>query len=75
MTTDAASVEQADIDRLCAAGLSDADITDVALAVGARRFFTAVLDALGAHADPQTASAFPPELLESMLVGRSVRTA
>lgn len=71
---DAASVEQADVDRLRAAGLSDAEITDVALAVGARCFFTAVLDALGAQADPQTAVTFSPEQLESMLVGRPVAT-
>lgn len=70
--TDAASIEQADVDRLRAVGLSDAEITDVALAVGARCFFTAVLDALGAQADPQTAAAFPAEQLESMLVGRPV---
>ncbi|EAP98840.1 hypothetical protein JNB_01690 [Janibacter sp. HTCC2649] len=69
---DAASVERSDIDRLHAAGLSDAEITDVALAVGARCFFTAVLDALGVQADPQTAGAFPVEQLQSMLVGRPV---
>lgn len=73
--SDAASVEQGDVDRLRAAGLSDAEVTDVALAVGARCFFTAVLDALGAQADPQTAAAFPPEQLESMLVGRPVAGA
>lgn len=72
VATDAASVEQSDIDRLRSVGLSDAEITDVALAVGARCFFTAVLDALGAQADPQTAATFPAEQLESMLVGRPV---
>jgi uncharacterized peroxidase-related enzyme len=72
VAADAASVEQGDIDRLRAAGLSDADIADVVYAVAARSFFTRVLDALGAQLDRETAQAFDPPLLESMLVGRPV---
>lgn len=72
VATDAASVEQADIDRMRATGLSDADVADIAYAAAARSFFTRVLDALGAQLDPQTAAAFVPELRESMIVGRPV---
>lgn len=75
VASDAASVGQCDIDRLRAAGLSDADIADVAFAAAARSFFTRVLDALGAQLDPQIAGAFPPELRESMIVGRPVAKA
>ncbi|MBO0840942.1 MAG: peroxidase-related enzyme [Sciscionella sp.] len=70
VATDAASVQQPDIDRLRAVGLSDADIADVVYAVAARSFFTGVLDALGARLDGQTAATFPPELRASMIVGR-----
>lgn len=70
VATDAASVEQADVDRLRAAGLSDADVADVVFAAAARSFFTRVLDGLGARLDRQTAEALPPELRASMTVGR-----
>ncbi|KGN38501.1 carboxymuconolactone decarboxylase family protein [Knoellia subterranea] len=72
VATDPASIDQGDVDRLRTLGLSDTDVTNVALAVGARLFFTAVLDALGAQADSPTAQTFPPEQLESMVVGRPV---
>ena len=72
VAADAASVEQGDIDRLRAAGLSDADIADVVYAAAARSFFTRVLDGLGAQLDRETAQAFEPPLLASMLVGRPV---
>lgn len=67
---DAASVEQADVDRLRAVGLSDADVADVVFAVAARSFFTRVLDGLGTRLDAETAAAFPPDLRASMVVGR-----
>lgn len=70
VATDAAAVEQSDIDRLREVGLSDADIADVVFAAAARSFFTRVLDALGAQLDAQTAAEFPTELLGSMTVGR-----
>jgi uncharacterized peroxidase-related enzyme len=70
VATDAASIEQADVDALRAAGLSDADVADVAYAAAARSFFTRVLDALGAQLDRQTIEAFAPELREAMIVGR-----
>jgi uncharacterized peroxidase-related enzyme len=70
VATDAASVDQADIDQLRAVELSDADIADVVYAAAARCFFTRVLDGLGAQLDAQTAQAFDPELYSSMVVGR-----
>jgi uncharacterized peroxidase-related enzyme len=72
VATDAASIEQPDVDRLRAVGLADADIADVVFAAAARSFFTRVLDALGAQLDVQTAQAFPPDVREAMIVGRSI---
>lgn len=72
VATDAAGIEQADIDRLRAVGLSDADIADVVFAAAARCFFTAVLDGSGARLDAETAAAFPPDQLAAMVVGRPV---
>ncbi len=72
VATDAASVERSDVDRLREVGLSDGDVADVVFAASARCFFTAVLDGLGAQLDAETAREFPPDLLESMVVGRPV---
>jgi uncharacterized peroxidase-related enzyme len=72
VATDAASIEQADVQRLRAVGLSDADIADVVFAAAARCFFTAVLDGSGARLDAETAAAFPPDQLAAMVVGRPV---
>jgi len=74
VATSAATVEQADIDALREQGLSDVDVADVVYAVAARSFFTRVLDGLGAQLDVETADAFSPSLLQSMLVGRAVAT-
>ena len=67
---DASSITGADVGRLREAGLSDAEVADVVFAVAARAFFTKVLDGLGAQLDVETAAAFAPELLASMIVGR-----
>jgi uncharacterized peroxidase-related enzyme len=72
VAADAASTEPSDVDRLRGAGLSGADIADVVFAAAGRRFFTAVLDGLGAQPDRQTAETFPPALFEAMVVGRPV---
>ncbi len=72
VATDAAAVEAEDVNRLRACGLTDPEIADVVFAASARRFFTAVLDGLGAQLDIQTAETFPAELLNSMIVGRPV---
>ncbi len=70
VAADAASVGRSDIDALRAVGLDDRDIADVVFAAAARSFFTRVLDGLGTQLDAQTAEAFEPALLASMLVGR-----
>lgn len=75
VAADAASIEQDDVDRLRAVGLSDGDVADIAFAAAARSFFTRVLDALGAQLDPETIDALPPELWEAMTVGRPVATS
>jgi uncharacterized peroxidase-related enzyme len=72
VATDAASVQQRDVDRLREAGLTDQDVADVVFAAAARCFFTAVLDGLGTQLDLQTAQTFSPEQLASMVVGRPV---
>ena len=69
---DASTIEQADVDTLRDAGLSDADVADVVFAVSARAFFTKVLDGLGARLDRPTADTFDPDLLQPMIVGRPV---
>jgi len=68
---DAAAVGQSDVDRLRDLGLSEGDIADVVFAAAARCFFTRVLDGLGAQLDAETASTFAPEILASMVLGRS----
>lgn len=75
VASDAASVEQNDVDTLRAAGLSDADIADVVFAVAARSFFTRALDGLGAQLDVQTAATFTPEIRATMIVGRPAAEA
>jgi alkylhydroperoxidase family enzyme len=72
VATDAASINQGDVDTLRAAGLGDADVVNVVYAAGARAFFTKVLDGLGVQVDPQNAQAFEGGLLASMIVGRPV---
>jgi uncharacterized peroxidase-related enzyme len=51
---DASSVGPQEIQRLRGAGLSDAEIFDVALAAAARCFFSTVLQAMGAEPDAVT---------------------
>lgn len=75
VAADAASIEQADVDRLRAAGLSDAEVADVVYAAAARSFFTRVLDGLGAQLDVQTAATFPPAVRAALIVGRPAAEA
>jgi len=75
VATDASSIQQSDVDAVRAHGLSDADIANLVYAAAARSFFTRVLDGLGAQLDVETADAFTPALLQSMVVGRPVATA
>jgi len=70
---DATSVTQADVDRLRALGLSDAEIVDVVLAAAARCFFSKTLDALGVAPDAAYTD-LPSEFREALTVGRPIET-
>lgn len=70
LARDAAGVQQSDVDALKAAGLDDADVVDVVMAVAARAFFTTILDGLGSRLDPQTAAEFAPVVRSALTVGR-----
>jgi uncharacterized peroxidase-related enzyme len=71
---DATAVQQGDVDRLRALGLSDADILDVVLAASARCFFSKVLDAVGAEPDAKFAG-LDPALRAALTVGRAIAEA
>ncbi|HZE05460.1 MAG TPA: carboxymuconolactone decarboxylase family protein [Solirubrobacteraceae bacterium] len=71
---DATAVEQADVDRLRALGLSDRDILNVVLAAAVRCFFSKVLDAVGAGPDQEYAR-LDPALRDALAVGRAVPAA
>ena len=68
---DAASIVDADLQRLRDLGLSDEDIMDVVLAAAARCFFSKTLDALGVRADASFHD-LEPELREVLVVGRPI---
>ncbi len=68
---DAGSISQADIDRLRALGLTDAEIVDVVLAAAARCFFSKALDALGIEPDAKY-SELEPDLRDTLTVGRPI---
>lgn len=70
---DATAVEQADVDRLRAVGLSDTEILDVVLAAAARSFFSKTLDALGIAPDAKYADLDPP-FRDALTVGRPIAT-
>ena len=72
VAVDASSIQQDDVDALRAHGLTDVDVADVVFAAAARCFFARVLDGLGAELDVQTAQAFAPDIMASMVVGRPV---
>jgi hypothetical protein len=66
-------VTQADVDKLRALGLTDAEIVDVVLAAAARCFFSKTLDALGVVPDASYAE-LPSEFREALTVGRPIET-
>ncbi|MGZ4268736.1 MAG: carboxymuconolactone decarboxylase family protein [Solirubrobacteraceae bacterium] len=68
---DATAVTEADLDRLRALGLTDAEILDVVLAAAARSFFSKVLDGVGARADKEYA-ALDPDLRDALTVGSPI---
>ena len=71
---DAASISEADRQRLRDLGLSDSEIMDVALAAGARCFFSKTLDAMGVLPDA-TFRELEPGLQEVLVVGRPIAEA
>ena len=68
---DATAVSAEDVERLRELGLSDAEITDVALAATARCFFSKTLDALGALPDAAYAE-LDEELRDALVRGRPI---
>ena len=73
VASDATSVTKADVERLRALGLSDAEIVDVVLAAAARSFFSKTLDALGAEPDAAYGR-LDPVLRDALVVGRPIET-
>jgi uncharacterized peroxidase-related enzyme len=67
---DAAEVEQGDIERLRAVGLTDAEIFDVVAAAALRSFFAKTLDGLGVRCDGELAQRFDAGLVDTLTVGR-----
>ena len=53
ISTNTHSISQTDIDLLRQDGMSDQQITDIALAAAARNFISRFFDALGAEPDPE----------------------
>lgn len=71
IATDAASIDQAMVDRLLALGLDDAEICDIAATVAARCFFGKYLDALGIMADAGFLN-LPEALRDALTPGRPI---
>lgn len=71
---DAAAITDGDRQLLRDLGLSDAEILDVALAAGARCFFSKVLDAVGTLPDASYRE-LEPELRDVLVVGRPIADA
>ncbi len=66
-------ITAADVEDLRRHGFSDAEILDVAMTVGARSFFSRVLDAVGAEPDERY-NELEPNLREALTVGRPFQT-
>jgi alkylhydroperoxidase family enzyme len=71
---DAESIVDADREELRRLGLSDKDIFDVALAAGARCFYSKVLDAAGVHADASFRD-LDADLRDALTVGKAIAEA
>lgn len=61
-----------DVEELRAHGFSDAEVLDIAMAVGARSLFSKVLDAVGAEPDARY-DALEMGLRDTLTVGRVLR--
>jgi uncharacterized peroxidase-related enzyme len=71
VAADASSITKADVDRLRALGLSDAEIFDVVAAAAMRCFFTKIVDGLGFQPDAAYGE-LDPALREVLVVGRPI---
>ena len=65
---DASRISAGDVEELRRHGFSDAEVLDVAMTVGARSFFSKVLDAVGAEPDPY--ETLEHGLRQTLTVGR-----
>ena len=74
VAADATSVTRADVDRLRAHGLGDAEIADVVLAAAIRCFYSKTLDALGVEPDAAF-HGLSPSLRDALTLGRPIETA
>jgi uncharacterized peroxidase-related enzyme len=72
VAADAGSITDGDVAALRRHGLSDSEILDVALAVGARCFFSTVLDAMGVEPDAAYRTLLEPDLQQALAVGRPI---
>src|SRR5262245_17989627 len=71
----ASRIRPEDVQALRDVGLSDEDIVDVALAIGARCFFSTVVDSLGIQPDAQYNDIFGADVREALTVGRPITDA
>ena len=74
VASDAASIEESDLQRLRDLGLSDDEIMDVALTAAVRCFFSKTLDALCVRPDASF-NELAPELRDVLVVGRPIAEA
>ena len=79
ITQHAYKTTQKDIEELRVHGFSDTDILDIILAVGARNFYSKVMDAVGLEPTPEwierVKSSLGDGLFHSLMVGRPLGDA
>ena len=75
VTLRAHEVTREDIEELRREGLSDAEVLDVAMTVGARSFFSKVLDAVGAEPEMRYEALLEEGLRVTLSVGRPTPAA
>jgi alkylhydroperoxidase family enzyme len=68
------AVAAADVAELKKHGFSDAEVFDIAAAVGARAFWTTVVEALGVEAEPSLRT-MDKEFTKALTVGRPIESA
>jgi uncharacterized peroxidase-related enzyme len=71
----ASRIRPEDVQALRDVGLSDEDIVDVALAIGARCFFSTVVESLGVRPDAQYREIFDADVQDALTVGRPIADA